>query len=518
MNKFANPLYTDEEWTPALLSQFLEICEEIGTKECGLDLYPNEVKIATPRQMEDTMVTGALPLMPNHWHYGLQSYRAQGSSAAFLEVIQNTNPCHVYCTENNTATEMLTVLAHAAIGHNAFFKSNFVFQSYTNPNGIVDYLLYARHFLKRCEEKYGEDRVADVMAACMALAPYSVDLAHKPKPRSYEDELARLRRRVEAFEAQFNPVFQSRTRSQSGADDAIIMRIPERPDENILKVLEKNGPKMRVIEEWQSEIVRIFRKINEFFYPISRTIVVNEGVACTMQWKIFQRLSPLELGAVTNRAMNNFFDTHGSVIAQHGHRWRDKFDGKIYLPRINHYSLGFQIFQDIERMCKDPTPEDRAWFPSLPGRDFWEVFREIIAEHDNETFINTFLSPKVIRDYAFFVWKNDPEKDYFEVTDIHNEEGYVAIREKLARMFTPRENTPDLSVAEINVASGGTMLLRHVQNSIGVKLDGTSVYEVLTMVHKQLWPRPIVLESVNNEGKTTDIWTADGENFGHETP
>ena len=508
MKKFERPIYEGEEWTPALLQRFLEISEEIAVEKCGLDLYPNEVKIVTSKQMEDAMVTGALPLQLYHWFYGMQSYQIEATgSRGYLEIVQNTNPCQLYCAENNTATEMLVVIAHAGCGHNAVYKNNFLFRQFTNPKGIVDYLIFARDFLRKCEEKYGEERVSDLMTACMALGPYSVDLIRKPKPRSYDDELARLQKRVEQFERSFNPVFHDRSSSPLRGQNEIEIRIPESPDENILKFIEKQGPRLRVIEEWEAEVTRIFRKINEYFYPHTRTKVVHEGAACTLQRTVFNCLSPLELGAVSNSAMNNFFDVHARVTGQPGYRWRDKFEGKIPLWGINHYSLGFQLFQDIERICREPTDEDRAWFPDLIGANFWEVFRHIIAEHDDESFIQTYFSPKLIRDYAFFALEDDPDHDYFEVTDIHNEEGYRHVRDRLAHQYAYHAALPNLEVASVDIGSGCALTLRHTQHD-RVHLDGNSVGEFLFIVHRNLWPRTMRIESVDAEGKVTDLWIA----------
>jgi len=284
------------------------------------------------------------------------------------------------------------------------------------------------------------------------------------------------------------------------------IKIPPRPDENILKFIEKNGPKLRVLELWEAEIVRIFRKINEYFYPFHRTRVIHEGAACTLHWNIMNRVSPLELNAVPHSAMHHFFEMHASVIGQPGHRWRKKFDGQISLWDINHYSLGFQMFQDIERICTNPTDEDRKWFPRLPGRNFWDVFRQIITEDDDESFIRTYLSPKLIREYAFYVLRDDPEVDYLEVTDIHNEEGYIHIREKLAERWAYHAQLPNISVANVDIANGCALQLQHVEYG-GMGLDGDSVGEVLAHMNENLWRRKISLESVNDQGKRSDLWT-----------
>jgi stage V sporulation protein R len=36
------------------------------------------------------------------------------------------------------------VIAHAAYGHNSFFKGNYLFRMWTDASSIIDYLVYAR--------------------------------------------------------------------------------------------------------------------------------------------------------------------------------------------------------------------------------------------------------------------------------------------------------------------------------------------------------------------------------------
>ena len=42
--------------------------------------------------------------------------------------------------EENTATMQTLVIAHAAFGHNHFFKNNYLFKQWTDADGILDYL------------------------------------------------------------------------------------------------------------------------------------------------------------------------------------------------------------------------------------------------------------------------------------------------------------------------------------------------------------------------------------------
>ena len=41
------------------------------------------------------------------------------------EIVINSSPCISYLMEGNTATMQALVIAHAAFGHNHFFKNNY---------------------------------------------------------------------------------------------------------------------------------------------------------------------------------------------------------------------------------------------------------------------------------------------------------------------------------------------------------------------------------------------------------
>src|SRR3546814_8463184 len=58
---------------------------------------------------------------------------------------------------------------------------------------------------------------------------------------------------------------------------------------------------------------------------------------------------------------------------------------------INPYALGFGMMTDIERICTDPTEEDREWFPDIAGsKEPMEVLKHIWANYRDESFIAQF--------------------------------------------------------------------------------------------------------------------------------
>ena len=122
---------------------------EIALGELGLDTYPNQIEVISSEQMLDAYSSIGMPLFYKHWSFGKHfarneaMYRA-GMQGLAYEIVINSNPCICYIMEENTATMQTLVIAHAAFGHNHFFKNNYVFQQWTDANGILDYLEFAK--------------------------------------------------------------------------------------------------------------------------------------------------------------------------------------------------------------------------------------------------------------------------------------------------------------------------------------------------------------------------------------
>ncbi len=84
--------------------------------------------------MLDAYASTGMPLFYRHWSFGKQFVRNEtlyrkGWQGLAYEIVINSNPCVVYLLEENTATMQTLVLAHAAFGHNHFFKNNYCLQA-----------------------------------------------------------------------------------------------------------------------------------------------------------------------------------------------------------------------------------------------------------------------------------------------------------------------------------------------------------------------------------------------------
>lgn len=478
------------EWTFDLLRDYDKNIARIAS-EYGLDTFPNRIEIITAEQMMDAYASTGMPINYHHWSFGKKflqiekSYR-RGHMGLAYEIVINSNPAIVYLMEENSMAMMALVIAHACYGHNSFFKNNYLFKSWTSPEAITDYLLFAKNYIAECEEKYGVSKVEEILDACHALMNYGVDRYHHPAKLSLQKEQERQKAREEYLRMQVNELWRtlpSIKKTDKEEDD----HFPSEPQENILYFIEKNAP---LLESWQREIIRIVRKIAQYFYPQRQTQVMNEGWACFWHYTILNKL--FDEGFVTDEFMLEVIQSHTNVIYQ------PPFDSPLY-SGINPYALGFNMYTEIRRICENPTEEDRIWFPELVNSDWIKSVDFAMRNFKDESFIAQYLSPRLIREMKLFTVIDDDQNPDLLISSIHNEEGYRNIRKVLSEQYNLTNLEPNIQVYSVNRRGDRSLTLRHVQNQcrpLSVDTDA-----VLKYVH-QLWGFPVHLETVDGEGKT----------------
>lgn len=283
--KHFEPLTLESEWTFDLIHEYYSHIERIASQKYGMKYYPNQIEVISSEQMLDAYASVGMPVNYSHWSFG-KDFIAQheqykrGHMGLAYEIVINSNPCISYLMEENTMMMQVLVMAHACIGHNSFFRNNYLFKQWTNADSIIDYLVWAKKYIAECEEKYGEGEVEDVLDSCHALQSYGVDKYKRPESLSAADEEARRKEREDYMQAQLNDIWRTIPKSSIGIDAPDSKdRFPSEPQENILYFLEKNAPNM---ETWKREIVRIVRKLSQYFYPQMQTKLMNEGWACVV--------------------------------------------------------------------------------------------------------------------------------------------------------------------------------------------------------------------------------------------
>ena len=490
------PLPDPSDWTFELLEQYHDVIRDTADR-FGLDTYPNQLEIITAEQMMDAYASVGMPINYRHWSYGKEfiatdkRYR-RGHMGLAYEIVINSNPCISYLMEENTTAMQALVIAHAAYGHNSFFKGNYLFRMWTDASSIIDYLVFARHYISECEERYGLEEVEAILDSCHALANFGVDRYRRPSKKSLALELAERKAREAYAQQQINDLWRTLPHRADKADDApATQRFPLEPQENLLYFIEKNSP---LLEPWQREVVRLVRKIAQYFYPQRQTQVMNEGWATFWHHKLLNTL--YDDGHLSDGVMLEWLSSHTNVIYQPpvGHR---AYSG------INPYALGFAMYTDIKRICDAPTEEDRRWFPDMAGSPWLPTLDHAMRNYKDESFIGQFLSPKLMRDMRLFSIHDDEKQLELEVGAIHDEAGYAELRRALSQQYDLGTREPNIQVWNVNLRGDRTLILRHTQYQD--RPLGDSTLEVLKHTAR-LWGFGVRLESVNGKGDTTHQW------------
>jgi spore cortex formation protein SpoVR/YcgB (stage V sporulation) len=197
-------------------------------------------------------------------------------------------------------------------------------------------------------------------------------------------------------------------------------------------------------------------------------------------------------GLVNESFMMESLQSHTNVVYQ------PPFDSQYY-SGINPYALGYNMMQDIRRLCENPTEEDKFWFPDFAGTSWLETLDFAMRNFKDESFVSQFLSPKLMRDFRLFSLVDDDQSPELEINAIHNDDGYRDIRRKLSEQYNLSSNEPNIQVYNVNLRGDRALTLRHVEHNRR-PLDEKMANEMLKHIFR-LWDFPVILESVTPNGE-----------------
>jgi stage V sporulation protein R len=378
------------------------------------------------------------------------------------------------------------VMAHACFGHNSFFKSNYLFRTWTDAEAIIDYLVFARNYIAECEERHGELEVELLLDSCHALMNHGVDRYKRPNPIGLREERRRQEEREAFLQSQVNDLWRTIPHGRDKAAARAAPRFPPEPQENILYFIEKNAP---LLQPWQREVVRIVRKLGQYFYPQRQTQVMNEGWATFWHYTIMNRL--YDEGIIGEGFMLEFLHSHTNVVNQ------PAFDSP-HFSGINPYALGFAIYTDIKRICEEPDEEDRRWFPDIAGSDWRKTLDFAMRNYKDESFVAQFLSPRLMRQFRMFAVSDDPARPELTISAIHDEAGYRHIRRVLSNQYNLSMNEPDIQIWDTDIRGDRSLVLCYTPFQ-GIPL-ADSYREVMKHLHR-LWGFNVRLESIDEQGR-----------------
>ncbi|MBK7899960.1 MAG: SpoVR family protein [Azonexus sp.] len=451
--KKIRPIAEGSDWTVEAIERY---DAEIGrvARNYGLDCYRHQLEIITAEQMMDAYASIGMPVYYHHWSFGkhfleTENRYKRGHMGLAYEIVINSDPCIAYLMEENTLTMQALVIAHAAYGHNSFFKGNHLFRQWTSADAIIDYLVFAKNYIAQCEERHGAEAVERLVDACHALMNLGVD-RYKRSPRlSLEKETLRQKEREAYLQAQINDLWRTLPKQEVVEMQEEERRFPEEPEENLLYFVEKNAP---LLEPWQREVVRIVRKIGQYFYPQRQTQVMNEGWATYWHYTLLNTL--YDEGRLSDGFMIEFLQSHTNVVYQ------PPYNSPWY-SGINPYALGFAMWRDLRRICETPDDEDREWFPDVAGSDWRETFNFALSNFKDESFVAQYLSPRLMREFRLFAILDDDTRKNLHIAAIHDDRGYRGLRRTLGEQYNLGSSEPNIQVWNVDLRGDRSLTLRH---------------------------------------------------------
>jgi spore cortex formation protein SpoVR/YcgB (stage V sporulation) len=220
---------------------------------------------------------------------------------------------------------------------------------------------------------------------------------------------------------------------------------------------------------------------------------MNEGWATFWHYTLLNHL--YDEGKLSDAFMLEVLQSHTNVVFQPAYN-------SPYYSGINPYALGFNMMVDIRRICENPTEEDKNWFPDIAGSNWLDTLHFAMENFKDESFISQFLSPKLMRDFKFFSILDDEYDSYLQVSAIHNESGYKAIRQALSEQYNLSNKEPNIQVFNVDVRGDRSLSLVYTpHNKIPL---GKSKDEVMKHLHR-LWGFDVILNQVDDHGNMIKI-------------
>jgi stage V sporulation protein R len=478
------------EWTLDDLVEIEQICGR-HAERYGLDTVPNQMEVITSEQMLDGYVSGGLPVNYGHWSFGKHflienaRYRS-GANALAYEIVINTNPCIAFLMEGNSLAMQALVIPHACYGHNSFSKGNYLFRQWTQPDAILDYMIFARNYVAECEERYGIDKVEQTLDALHALRDQGLDKYKRPSKLDSRKERAEQAKRLFAAQetmrqAEYYSLTPQAAKPQSASPLAL------NPEENLLYFIEKHAPKL---EPWQRELARIVRKIAQYFYPQRQTQVMNEGWATFWHHRLINDM--YEAGQIDEGILLECLHSHTNVIRQ------PEYSG------LNPYALGFAAWNEIKRVCESPTDEDREYLPEIAGKDWLETFHDTMQNYRDESFLLQFLTPKLVRDFKLMAIQTQEGLDHWTVTDTAGADSFRSVRSQLSASYRLESSMPEISVVGYDRDTDRKLVLHHQSYSGKILVEDQARQ---TLKHlRWLWGFDVSLETIDQSGSTVKTY------------
>lgn len=449
----------------------------VKAREFGLDYYDMYFEIC-PAEIIYSFGAYGMPTRFSHWTFGKAYHKMKTqydyNLGRIYEMVINSNPCYAFLLEGNTPIQNKLVMAHV-LGHSDFFKNNAYFKN--TSSDMVETMAAAADRFRSYEFKYGRSRVEAFIDAAMALQEHIEPRFYiqpiKPQKPDEEKKSCRSRQPETPYDDLWS-LDQEHKCECKNCDQH--KKFPPTPEKDLMMFITQNS---KELEDWQRDIMSVIRKDMLYFWPQMETKIMNEGWATYWHLRIMREIDLDEAEAIEYAKM------HSGII-------------QTSRTRVNPYTIGLKIFEDIEKRWDNPSEEEKEKYGRMGNEGKQKIF-EVRATENDISFLRNYLTKELIEDMDLYLYK----KVGYDWKIV--EKDWEKVRDGMVKSLT-NCGYPLIHVTDGDYNRRGELYLKHSYE--GNELDVFYLEKTLPHVYT-LWGRPVHLETVL-EGKPV-MFTYNGE-------
>lgn len=432
-------------------------------REFNLDFYDMFFEIC-PADIIYTFGAYSMPTRYSHWTFGKAYHKMKTqydyNLGRIYEMVINSDPCYAFLLEGNTLIQNKLVMAHV-LAHCDFFKNNIYFKR-TSRN-MVESMGAAADRFRGYELKYGRAIVESFIDAAIAIQEHIEPGRLGKYVKAAEPERGNSRcagRPGTSYDDLWSIGDDAETNTESCVKKKVF---PEEPEKDLVMFIIQHS---KELEDWQRDIMSVIRQEMLYFWPQMETKIMNEGWASYWHLRIMREMELDESETV------EFAKMHSGII-------------QTSRSRLNPYTLGLKIFEDIERRWDQPAPEEKEKY-GRPGGQGREKIFEVRTVDNDISFLRNYLTRELVDDMDLYLYK----KVGFDWKIV--DKGWEKVRDTIVNSLT-NCGYPYIVVQDGDYNKRGELYLKHIYE--GSELDVVYLEKTLPHVYT-LWGRPAHLETV----------------------
>ena len=212
------------------------------------------------------------------------------------------------------------------------------------------------------------------------------------------------------------------------------------------------------LEDWQRDILGIYRNRMLYFQPLARAKVLHEGFAALTHRRIMARLQ------VSDDEWLEYSKINSGVMSAHPG------------GGVNPYWLGHAILEDIEK------------------REGWERVLEVVAVEDDASLVRNHITEALCEKLDLFTFKFHPDETAWIVDE--NPREWEVIRDTLARKFS-NYGDPVIEITDFDAQGKRALVLTHRWD--GRRLDVKHADAALAAI-ADIWGQRVLLKTRMQRG------------------